>query len=84
VHAQGIEQPIKSTPINILAPYLSHKGPLMKRMKIVPSTLQMLLVQICSFDRSKVSLISGMRGAMANQMKKAVKNAIQEQWKARM
>ena len=41
-------------------------------MMIVPATEQMLEVQICLFEL-RVVLISGIRGAMANQMKKAVK-----------
>mmetsp|Transcript_20977 Transcript_20977/g.45526 ORF Transcript_20977/g.45526 Transcript_20977/m.45526 type:complete len:169 (-) Transcript_20977:262-768(-) len=84
VHAQGIEQSINSTPMRIRAPYLSHIGPLMKRMKTVPATEQMLDVQICCFEIPNVFLISGRSGAIANQMKKAVKNPIQEQWNARM
>mmetsp|Transcript_21581 Transcript_21581/g.45634 ORF Transcript_21581/g.45634 Transcript_21581/m.45634 type:complete len:206 (+) Transcript_21581:1181-1798(+) len=84
VQAQGIEQSIRSTPIRRRAPYLSHIGPLMKRMKTVPATEQMLDVQISCFEMPKVSLISGRSGAIANQMKKAVKNPIHEQWNARM
>mmetsp|Transcript_49771 Transcript_49771/g.105832 ORF Transcript_49771/g.105832 Transcript_49771/m.105832 type:complete len:206 (+) Transcript_49771:1369-1986(+) len=84
VQAQGMEHAIKRTPIRIRAPYLSHMGPLMNRMNTVPATEQMLDVQICCFEIFSVSLISGRRGAMANQMKKAVKNPIHEQWKARM
>jgi len=84
VNAQGILAAINSTPIKIRAPYLSHIGPLMNLMKIVPATEQMLDVHTCSFVRPKLVLISGIRGAIANQMKKAVKKPIHEQWKARM
>ena len=84
VSAHGIDAPISRTPIKRRAPYLSHMGPLMKRMTMVPATEQMLDVQISCLEIFSVSLISGKRGAMANQMKKAVKNPIQEQWKARM
>ena len=84
VHAHGMEQSIKSTPMRIRAPYLSHMGPLIKRMNTVPATEQMLDVQICCFVRPSEFLISGRSGAMANHMKKAVKNPIQAQWNARM
>ena len=89
VNAHGMDANIKRTPIRIRAPYLSHMGPLMKRMKVVPSTEQMLEVQISCLLRpmppsSGDFLITGRRGAMANQMKKAVKKPIHEQWKARI
>src|SRR5210317_877362 len=84
VKAQGMEAAARMKPIGIRAPYLSQIGPFTKRMKIVPATEQMLDVQICCLLRSRVFLISGKRGAMANQMKKAMKKQNQEQWKARM
>jgi len=81
VKAVGMEANIKMIPIRMRAPNLSHIGPLMKRMKIVPSTEKMLDVQISCLVRpippsSGGSLITGMSGAMANQMKKAVKKAL--------
>mmetsp|Transcript_1471 Transcript_1471/g.2348 ORF Transcript_1471/g.2348 Transcript_1471/m.2348 type:complete len:214 (-) Transcript_1471:132-773(-) len=89
VKAHGMEANIRRIPIRMRAPNLSHIGPLMKRMKVVPSTEQMLDVQICCLERlippSSIGfLITGRRGAIANQMKKAVKKPIHEQWKARM
>ena len=84
VKAHGILAAIKSTPIKIRAPYLSHIGPLINLMKIVPATEQMLDVHTCCFVKPNVVLISGSNGAIANQMKKAVKKPIHEQWKARM
>lgn len=65
-------------------PYLSHKGPLMKRKKMVPATEQILDVQISFLVKPSVSLTSGSRGAIANQMKNAMKKQNHEQWKARM
>jgi hypothetical protein len=56
----------------------------MKRIKIVPATEQMFEVQICCLLKLKVMAISLISGAMANQMKKAVKKHIHEKWKARM
>ena len=41
-------------------------------------------VQSSVFVRPREVLISGKRGAMANQMKKAMKKANQAQWKALM
>jgi hypothetical protein len=45
----------------------------MKRKKTVPATEQMLDVQTCCLVSPSVFEISGRRGAMANQMKKAMK-----------
>jgi len=53
-------------------------------MKMVPPTPTMLDVQISFLVRSRVSLISERRGAMENQMKKAMKKPSQEKWKALM
>jgi hypothetical protein len=60
-------------------PTLSHRGPNRKRIKMVPPTPTMLEVQISSFVKLKVSRISESNGAMANQIKKAIKKATQEQ-----
>ena len=84
VHAQGMEANAKMTPMGMRAPYLSQRGPLMKRKKMVPATEQMFDVQICCLVKPRVSFTSGRSGAMANQMKKAMKKQNHEQWKARM
>ena len=84
VRAHGIEAAKRTTPIRIRAPYLSQRGPLMKRMTMVPATEQMFEVQICCLESPRVNCTSDMSGAMANQIKKAVKKHIHEQWNARM
>mmetsp|Transcript_850 Transcript_850/g.1028 ORF Transcript_850/g.1028 Transcript_850/m.1028 type:complete len:206 (-) Transcript_850:194-811(-) len=84
VHAHGIEAPISTQPMRRRAPYLSQSGPSKKRMKIVPATEQMLDVHACWPVRPRVFLISGMSGAIANQMKNATKKVHHEQWNARM
>lgn len=84
VKAHGIDAPIRIKPIRTRAPNLSHIGPKRKRMKMVPATELMLDVQACWPVRLRVFLISGMSGAMANQMKKATKKDHHEQWNARM
>merc|ERR1719223_1520325 len=84
VMAQGMEAKARMMPIGMRAPYLSQRGPLTKRRKMVPATEQMLDVQICCLLIPRVSLTSGRSGAMANQMKKAMKKQNQLQWKARM
>lgn len=84
VNAHGMEAPISTVPIRIRAPNLSHIGPNKKRMKMVPATEQILEVHASCAVRPNVFLISGIRGAMANQMKKARKKENQEQWNALM
>jgi hypothetical protein len=84
MQAHGIDAPINTIPINIRAPYLSQSGPSKKRMKIVPATEQILDVQISSFEIWRDVLTSDKRGAIANQIKKAMKNDHHEQWNARM
>ena len=84
VNAQGMEAKARMIPMGIRAPYLSHNGPFTKRKKIVPATEQILLVQTCCFVKPSVSFTSGSRGAMANQMKKAMKKQNQLQWNARI
>lgn len=84
IQAQGIDAAIKTIPIRIRAPNLSQRGPRTKRMTIVPATEQMLEVQMSCLVILRSSLTSVSRGAMANQMKKAMKKQNQEQWKARM
>ena len=84
VKAQGMDAKQRMMLMGIRAPYLSQSGPLTNRRKMVPATEQMLDVQICFLDRPRVSFTSGNSGAMANQMKKAVKKHPHEQWKARM
>ncbi len=71
-------------PMLMRAPYLSQTGPRRKRKKIVPETAMIFEVQICCLLSSSVFATSDMRGARANQMKKAQKKETQEQWKARM
>lgn len=61
------------------APTLSQSGPSKNRIKMVPPTPTMDEVQICSLVKSRDVRISDNSGAMANQMKKARKNAIQAQ-----
>jgi hypothetical protein len=51
-------------------------------MKMVPPTPTMDDVQISSLVKPKVSRISERSGVIANQMKNAMKNDHQEQWKA--
>ena len=84
VKAQGMDAKARIMPIGIRAPYLSHNGPFTKRKKMVPATEQILLVQTCCFVKPSVSFTSGSRGAMANQMKNAMKKQNQLQWNARI
>ena len=84
VKAHGMDANIRMIPIGIRAPYLSHRGPLTNRRKIVPATEQMLDVHICCLVRPSVSLTSGRSGAIANQMKNAIKKQNHEQWNALM
>jgi hypothetical protein len=72
----GIDAIINVEAIIHLAPNLSFKGPIMMRQITVPAELKTLLSQISPWLRSRVSLISGSKGAIANQAKKAVKNDI--------
>ena len=73
VHAVGMAAPHKQTLNKIRAPYLSHSGPTKKRTKMVPPTPAIDDVQMSLPVKSNVSLISGSKGLMANQMKKAIK-----------
>ena len=73
VNAQGILAKHRIMLMGILAPYLSQRGPLMNRRKIVPKTEQMFEVQISCFVSPRVILTSESSGAMANQMKNAMK-----------
>ena len=75
MHAVGIEAAQRTTMKRMRAPYLSQAGPRRKRMKIVPATLKIEEVQICFLSNSRLILISGRSGAIANQMKNAMKNA---------
>ena len=79
VKAHGMEAPISTKPIRIRAPNLSHKGPNKKRMKMVPATEQIFDVHACCGVSLRVFFISGIKGAIANQMKKATKNVHHEQ-----
>jgi hypothetical protein len=53
-------------------------------MKIVPPTPTTLDVQISCFERFRVVRISERSGAIANQMKKAMKKPHHDKWKALM
>jgi hypothetical protein len=75
---------MSTIPIKILAPNLSHNGPNKKRITIVPATEQIFDVHACCGLRLRDFLISGINGAIANQMKNARKKQNQEQWNARM
>ena len=55
VQAHGMEANISMKPMGMQAPYLSQRGPLMKRKKMVPATEQ-LLVQVerlCNFGQKR-------------------------------
>ena len=84
VKAHGTDAKMRIAPIGIRAPYLSQTGPLIKRMRIVPATEQMDVVQMSVLVTLKVFLMSTNKGATANQMKKATWKLHQEQWNARM
>lgn len=74
MQATGMEASINTHPIGTLAPYLSQTAPNTKRMHMSKATAQMLVVQMSCDDSPRSSLIKGRRGAMANQIKKAMKN----------
>mmetsp|Transcript_64841 Transcript_64841/g.173824 ORF Transcript_64841/g.173824 Transcript_64841/m.173824 type:complete len:207 (-) Transcript_64841:132-752(-) len=84
VHAVGMEAKQRMSMKRTRAPYLSHMGPMTKRIKIVPPTPTMEEVQTSCFVMPISSRISESKGAMANQMKKAMKKHHHAQWKARM
>mmetsp|Transcript_53970 Transcript_53970/g.161526 ORF Transcript_53970/g.161526 Transcript_53970/m.161526 type:complete len:201 (-) Transcript_53970:403-1005(-) len=84
VRAVGTEAKQRIKAMGMRAPYLSQSGPFTKRMKMVPPTEQMDDVQICCLLNESVVRTSERSGAMANQMKKAMKKDHHEQWKARM
>jgi hypothetical protein len=84
VHAVGMDAKQRRQAIGIRGPHLSQAGPNAKRMKMVPPTPTMEDVQISWLVNPKVVRISERRGVIANQMKKAMKNPHQEQWKALM
>ena len=75
----GMAAKHKIAAMGIRAPYLSHAGPKINRMAIVPATLVMLEVQISFFVNSSVIRICDSSGGIANQIKKAIKNPHQEQ-----
>ena len=82
IHAVGIEASIRTQPIGIRAPYLSQTAPKTNLMQMSKATAQMLVVQISLVLRLRSSLIWGRRGAMANQMKKAMKKDHHAKWNA--
>ena len=73
VMAVGILAKQRTQAKGMRAPNLSHMGPRMKRMAMVPPTPTIDEVQISSLLNPRVVLISDKRGAMANQTKKAKK-----------
>ena len=75
----GMAAKHKIAAMGIRAPYLSHAGPKIKRMAIVPATLVMLEVQISFFVNSSVIRICDSSGGIANQIKKAIKKPHHEQ-----
>ena len=84
VSAVGMEANVRITRKSTLDPNLSHKGPRAKRRMMVPATLAILDDQSSTLVNSSVFLISGRRGAAANQIKNAIKKFHHEQWNARM
>lgn len=78
----GIEASIKTTPIGIRAPYLSQTAPKTNLMQMSKETAQMLVVQISWVLRLRSTLIWGRRGAIANQMKNAIKKDHHAKWNA--
>mmetsp|Transcript_31084 Transcript_31084/g.75132 ORF Transcript_31084/g.75132 Transcript_31084/m.75132 type:complete len:323 (+) Transcript_31084:583-1551(+) len=73
MHAVGMLANINTVPMGILAPNLSQMAPNWKRMTMSNATAQMFVVQISCLDRSRSLAMRGRSGAMANQMKKAMK-----------
>jgi len=84
VNAVGILAMQRTKVNKTRAPHLSQRGPKTKRIMMVPPTPTILEVHNCCLVRPRVTLISLSKGAMANQMKKAIKKPHQEQWKALM
>jgi len=82
VSAVGMLAIVSTHRNRIRAPNLSQRGPNKNLTKIVDVTLIMLDVQICWSVRWSVDWMTGSSGEMANQVKKAAKNPIQEQWNA--
>ena len=82
--AVGMEATMRMEPMRMRAPYLSHRDPKTKRMTMSKATAKIFDVQISCLLRFRSTWMMGRRGAMANQMKKAMKNPHHEKWKARM
>lgn len=78
VQAVGMAANMSTAAIGRRAPYLSQTAPNTKRMTISPLTATMLVIQMSPLERSKVSRTSVSKGAMENQMKKAIKKDHQE------
>ena len=79
MHDVGKEATQSKRPIRIRGPNLSHKGPMRKRIKMVEPTPIMLAVHTSFLVIPMSSRISPRKGAMANQMKKAMKKPHHEQ-----
>mmetsp|Transcript_6679 Transcript_6679/g.18654 ORF Transcript_6679/g.18654 Transcript_6679/m.18654 type:complete len:201 (-) Transcript_6679:191-793(-) len=84
VQAVGMAQQHRTPVKRMRAPYLSQRGPRTNLMQMVPATEMTEEVQISFLVMPRSGPISDRRGAMANQMKKAMKKHHHEQWKARM
>mmetsp|Transcript_32090 Transcript_32090/g.54141 ORF Transcript_32090/g.54141 Transcript_32090/m.54141 type:complete len:231 (-) Transcript_32090:142-834(-) len=65
---------------SLRGPYASHMGPTMNRAKMVMSTEVMFAVQIWASVRPRSALITGIKGARANQPRKARKKESHEMW----
>mmetsp|Transcript_5310 Transcript_5310/g.6202 ORF Transcript_5310/g.6202 Transcript_5310/m.6202 type:complete len:204 (-) Transcript_5310:56-667(-) len=82
--AAGMDASMRTVPIRIRAPNLSHRGPRRNRIIAVPATDVIFEVQISLLLIPRVSCTSGRSGAIANQMRKARKKQIHDMWKARI
>mmetsp|Transcript_60643 Transcript_60643/g.72889 ORF Transcript_60643/g.72889 Transcript_60643/m.72889 type:complete len:105 (-) Transcript_60643:416-730(-) len=78
IQAVGIDANIRTHPMGIRAPYLSQTAPNTKRIIISNKTAQILVVQTSDALNFRSSLMMGKSGAIANHIKKAVKNPIHE------
>eukprot|EP00523_Entomoneis_sp_CCMP467_P020069 CAMPEP_0168863106 /NCGR_PEP_ID=MMETSP0727-20121128/18781_1 /TAXON_ID=265536 /ORGANISM="Amphiprora sp., Strain CCMP467" /LENGTH=89 /DNA_ID=CAMNT_0008918169 /DNA_START=223 /DNA_END=492 /DNA_ORIENTATION=- len=78
VQAVGMAAAISIMVNKTRGPTVSQSGPTKKRTKMVPPTPTMEEVQTSPLVSRKSSRISDSKGEMANQMKKAIKKALQE------
>jgi hypothetical protein len=84
VHAAGIADIMRTTPMGMRAPYLSHRLPIRNLVKMVVTSEQMLDVHTCLVDKPRSCRISDSSGEIQNQTVKAKKNEIQAQCRALM